>query len=502
MRLIFGFYTNLYLILEKIISMKTLYTIALLNICSFFAFAQQENWNNGGGNPSRNGFVSINGPTQDSVLWETNSGGLFGMPGYIEGNNYVTMRYYSGSYSPIECYDVTNGTLLWQRDITELTARSLPVGLRDDQIYAVKLTDNLSDTLYALDVATGNTLWTSNVTVAPNITASVTFAPNGDFFIERFYEMCRINHSTGEAIWQTDVIPQVLGHCELSVFGNTGYFVQLVDGLVSVSALDIETGLVKYSKALTDTHPGGPLQQCQIMVGNNGVIYAQKQADNITALEDDGESLNILWETEIFGSAPFSSTCIGADSNIYVPSFGKILKLDYQTGAKIDSSLGISSTPDLFQLRVSATQNNLIFATNGQNILYAFNTDLDILWTDVITGVNNSGATISANGLVAVSGANIIKVYTPSATTELEEHNRIFDFDFYPNPANNKLNIKFDKPNFIGSLYKIYDEAGRVMATGKFLNKSSVLDLGNFPTGNYLVKIGGNKKHTFKFIKE
>jgi hypothetical protein len=94
----------------------------------------------------------VDGPTIDSVLWQATSAGIFGMPVYIEGNKLVTMRFISPTNAPIVCYDLTDGTLLWEKEITGSTAKSLPVGVRDNQVYAIRSTDNLVDSLYAFDL--------------------------------------------------------------------------------------------------------------------------------------------------------------------------------------------------------------------------------------------------------------------------------------------------------------------------------------------------------------
>jgi len=98
---------------------------------SFQATAQTTGWNNGGGNWQKNGFVQVNTPITDSVLWQINSPGANGMPLFIEGNYLVTMRFFSLTNAPVECYDLSTGALRWSVDVTNGGGRSLPVGLRD-----------------------------------------------------------------------------------------------------------------------------------------------------------------------------------------------------------------------------------------------------------------------------------------------------------------------------------------------------------------------------------
>ena len=49
-----------------------LISITMLSLISFAQFNNQKtftDWNNGGGNPQRNGLSDLNGPTTDSLLW-------------------------------------------------------------------------------------------------------------------------------------------------------------------------------------------------------------------------------------------------------------------------------------------------------------------------------------------------------------------------------------------------------------------------------------------------
>ena len=57
------------------------------------------------------------------------------------------------------------------------------------------------------------------------------------------------------------------------------------------------------------------------------------------------------------------------------------------------------ANPELFQLRVSASANGVIYATTGESNIYAYNLDLQELWTDAIANVNTSGVAIGLNGL-------------------------------------------------------------------------------------------------------
>jgi outer membrane protein assembly factor BamB len=481
--------------------MNTALLRILLSILPFTVFSQASDWNNGGGNPSRNALALVNGPLTDSVLWQDTPAGLFGMPGYIEGNKLVTMRFLSMTNAPIVCYDLLTGEQLWQIEITGLAGRSLPVGFRDNQVYAVRFTESLHDSIYAFSADDGSKVWTADVTVCPYITASTTFASNGDLLIEGYFQMYRIDHLTGHKIWQAPVLSFVLGACEMSVYNNTGYTLEQIGGVAYLWAIDLDTGEKKYSHRLNDTHPGGGLQQAPFMVGSDGTIYVQKQGDNVSAFTDTGTELKLDWETEIFGNAPFSQMCVGPDGSVYAPSDGRIIRLNPSDGQIMNTSAVICNNSELFQLRLSATYNDLIFATNGENRIYAFSQELTEVWSDNIPNLNTCGAVIGSNGLVAVSGANIIKVYTPENYAGESEKIESDDLTIYPNPAVSLIHLQASE-NEIRASYAIIDLSGKVMRSGQLASESTTVDLSGLPSGNYILLFAGKKEGFYKIIKQ
>jgi len=481
--------------------MKKVLLWSVLIIVGLSAYSQVSDWNNGGGNPGRNALAPINGPLTDSILWQDTPDGYFGMPGYIEGNKLVTMRFLDMDNAPVVCYDLVTGELLWEIEITGMAGRSLPVGFRDNQVYAVRYTESLHDTLYAFSADDGSKIWTAEVTVCPYITASACFASNGDLFIEGYFNMYRIDHQTGQMIWQTPVLPFVMGACEMSVFGNTGYTLEQIGGVAYLWAIDIESGQKKYSHVITETHPGGGLPQVPLMVGPDGTIYVQKQGDNVSAFTDTGTGLVLEWETEIFGNAPFSQMCVGPDGSVYAPSNGTVIRIDPEDGQIVSTSAVICNNPDLFQLRLSATYNDLIFATNGENRVYAFTPDLTEVWSDYVPNLNTCGAVIGSNGLVAVSGSNIIKVYTPANYVSEEEYRDPDGLAVYPNPAISRIHLQVSE-KYIGSEYVMIGLLGQAVRSGQLASENTTIDLTGLPSGIYVLRLAKDKSRDFKIVKQ
>jgi outer membrane protein assembly factor BamB len=473
----------------------------LFVLMSISALVKGQNtaWNNIGGNWGKNGYVDVAGPTTDSVLWETTSSGLFGTPIYIEGNYLVTMRFQSTTYAPVECFDLTTGNLLWSVDITNSTGRSLPVGLRDSRVFVMRYTESQNDSLYALNVSDGSHIWTSNVNVATYITESGVFDSIGNFYIYGNLKTYKINPANGQMVWQTSTAPLASGSGEMSInqSNNTGYTLENTNGISYVWAIDLFNGNKKYSHVVNELQPGGNLPQSALMVGNNGVIYVHLTEDNVAALSDDGTQLNLLWQTEIYGNCSFSTMCVGSDGSIYAPSDGKIIRLNPLTGIIVDSSASITQG-GFYSPRISATNNNIIYATNGEDGVYAFDLSLNMLWSDVLNFTNTSGVCFSANGLAAVSGSNKIRVYTPAITTGTSEINHVL-VRVYPNPTTSYFVV--DAGNeIIGYEYALMDAKGQIIKTG-LVSEKSIIQMETFPPGVYFLRINGLNQ-TFKMIKQ
>jgi polyhydroxybutyrate depolymerase len=71
----------------------------------------------------------------------------------------------------------------------------------------------------------------------------------------------------------------------------------------------------------------------------------------------------------------------------------------------------------------------------------------------------------------------------------------------YPNPANSQINVKADA-TLLGSVYTVYDNAGKSVLLGKINTENTAIELSTLPGGIYLFSVGDNLKQTLKIIKE
>jgi len=465
--------------------MKTFLTGIALLIASN-GFAQLSGWNNTGGNSRLNGYVDVAGPTEDSLLWQAQSNGAFATPFFIEGDYVVTMRFMSLTNAPVECYNLMTGELLWSADVTNNAGRSLPVGLRDGRLFVVRLTESPNDTLYALNVNDGSFLYTAPFTVMPYITETAAFDSIGNFYIGGDLVTYKMDPTNGELIWQTPTVEMSSGSGEMAInnLNNTGYTVESLNGLSYLWATDLSSGLKKYEHLVEDLQPGGNVPQSALMVGNNGIIYVHLTEDNIAAFTDDGTQLNLLWQTEITGNSPFSLLCSGEDGSVYAPSDGGIIRLNGLTGEIMNVSESITQGGYFFP-RLTATNNGIIYATNGESYVYAFDSELNILWSNYLPNNNTSGVCIAPNGIAVVGGQNVIQAYVPSVVNSVVD---VVDdgFEVYPNPTQSVLFVKCSSKQ-MGKEYSIHDCTGRVVHTGFLQQIVSTIHLPQLSPGVYML---------------
>jgi hypothetical protein len=89
-----------------------------------------------------------------------------------------------------------------------------------------------------------------------------------------------------------------------------------------------------------------------------------------------------------------------------------------------------------------------------------------------------SGSTV---GLNEVSQSNLLKVF--------------------PNPAQSVINVNLDA-KLVGSEFKIYDNLGKSVKTGKINSVNTTIEINDLSGGIYIFNLGGNMNQTFKVIKE
>jgi outer membrane protein assembly factor BamB len=445
----------------------------LLSILLIASAVSAGEWVTGGGNPWRSGLSDECGPLGPGDLaWQGTVSGIFGAPIYIRENKLVTMRFQTINYAPIVCHDLVTGETLWTRDFPGTNSRSLPIGFRDGRVYAINFQESQHDTLYALDAGTGEILWRSAVQVWMSITESATFADDGDLIVTASdFKLARVDCSTGDTVWTTDRVWPVTGSADACVYDSTVYAYTGDIGSLFINAWDLATGRWKYKTRLVDTHPGGPMPQSAPMVGDDGTVYAHKPGDNITALEDTGDSLRVLWTHEVSGDSyrysVFSHFAVGPDRSVYCASNGRIQRLDPDSGVCLDSSPVIQDPSSIyFGVRMAIGADSIVYLTAGPNnsALYALSRDLQVLWADSLNNMNTSGPAIG-NGYLAVSGSGTdLRVYRNAVDVQEMEPVAAQPFPLRAVAGVGGTRLRFANPVSGAVPVSVFDAAGRLLA--------------------------------------
>lgn len=82
----------------------------------------------------------------------------------------------------------------------------------------------------------------------------------------------------------------------------------------------------------------------------------------------------------------------------------------------------------------------------------------------------------------------------------LDDFNLSKDVTTFPNPTNELITVKIN-PILLGQTYKIIDQFGRQVLTGKLTSEISSININELLIGMYFLKIGEKENQTFKVMK-
>jgi outer membrane protein assembly factor BamB len=366
-----------------------------------------------GGNPARNGRSAAFGPTAPTLLWQGGSPTIYVHQPVIEGNIVVNDRtanpgdYANGSL--VEARNLTTGALLWTAslpsDFPDQNEHIQVMGMNNGQVYATRAANGHNNYIYALDALSGAVRWRSESLV--EVAYGLNFASNGDLIIGKLNALLRINATTGVQIWSVGRICPIDDTCGAAIFGDHGYIWQATLTGPQISVIDIKLGQKLYLGAPTN----GKLQETLPFVGPDGTVYAPRNQNNtsvdyLIAYTDTGTALVEKWRRSL-GYTPFGSFGVGPDGSVYSYSAQKeVLRLDPATGAILNRSIPLlTSFPLIPRMVIDAA--GILYVSNGgfnDGVLYSFNPDLTLRWSDNIHYLSLGGVALGQNGILVTSG--------------------------------------------------------------------------------------------------
>src|SRR5688572_27518071 len=224
-------------------------------------------WTNNGGNAQRNGISAEVGPIAADPLWNTGRSSVIAWQPMIVGQRVFLVRQTGfppggePNGSPVVCQDLDTGTELWFRHVPYVAGdwTTWILGTSNGLVYASRSGNgaSVSQIFYALDQATGSTVWTSVQPIDAGPYAGVVFAPNGDLVIGNASSVRRVSAADGSTVCSTPRICNVTSSCGPALFGDAVYVAEPAPGGNSIRKFDLATGASLYA---TPVMPGFTLQ--------------------------------------------------------------------------------------------------------------------------------------------------------------------------------------------------------------------------------------------------
>jgi outer membrane protein assembly factor BamB len=388
------------------------------------AAAHAQNWSNSGGNAGRNGLTGERGPDAADVLWSGGRPSIIAWQPVTEGEMVYMVRQTgfppepNSDESPVVAMDLATGAELWIRHIPFETGdwTTWIAGAKDGLVFACRGGNGSTSfaRVYALDGATGDTVWISEDDVSAGAYDGVVFAPDGDLLIGDFQRLTRIDFDTGETVWSVTRTCSVSSSCGAASSGEAVYIADAAGGGHVIKRMNLATGAMEYESPVM---AGFTLQNTP-MVGPDGKIFLSRTQNNplvdyFFAFEDSGGAITELWN-HAAGWTTTSEFCVGPDGSVYMmgPDF-RIQRRDGATGQLLDESVPVPA--DFLTPRMAADRAGRIYFSNGSfddGRFYSFDADLSPRWDVAVQNINIGAPAIGQEGALVVCGiGNDVRVY-------------------------------------------------------------------------------------------
>jgi hypothetical protein len=387
---------------------------ALLLLCAISA-SHAADWPNAGGNAGRNGQTPEVGPDAATVAWAGGRSSIIAWQPVIAGDRVFLVRQSSfppeQTGSPVIAMNLHTGAELWRRDLPANSGdwTTWIAGARDGRVYASRSGNGASvaAVMYALDAASGATIWTSQDTTRSGAYDGVVFADNGDLIVADFNNITRIRASDGTTAWRVSRVGSVSGQCGGCLHGDAFYIADAAPGGHVIRRYNASTGVFQYQSPVM---AGFTLQNTP-MVSQDGTVYLSRTQNNAAvdffyAINDDGAAMTIRWSVPARWTV-VSEFAVAADGSVYMMAPGNVIKrLDAATGATLATSAAIVSDANA-QPRMAVDSSGRLFLCNGSfsnGRFYSFNADLSPRWDLAVPNSNIGSPAIGCDGTLVIAG--------------------------------------------------------------------------------------------------
>lgn len=378
--------------------------------------APAQDWTNSGGNAGRNGLTGLLGPDAADLAWSGGRQSVIAWQPVTDGATVYMVRQTDfppepdSDESPVVAMDIATGAELWFRDIPFESGdwTTWIAGARGGLVFACRGGNGSTSSapVYALDGATGDTVWISTDEVSSGAYDGVVFAPDGDLLIGDFRNLTRIDFDTGATVWSVPRTCSVSSSCGPASSGEAVYIADATSGGHIIKRLALATGALEYASPVMN---GFTLQNTP-MVGPEGRIFLSRTQNNpavdyFFAFEDTGAAIEELWNTEA-GWTTTSEFCVGPDGSVYMISRDSTIeRRDGQSGVLLDESASVAA--QFLSPRMAADRDGRVFFSNGSfndGRFFSFDADLTPRWDIAVRNINIGAPAIAADGTLIVCG--------------------------------------------------------------------------------------------------
>ncbi len=210
--------------------------------------------------------------------------------------------------------------------------------------------------------------------------------------------------------------------------------------------------------------------------------------------------MNPLWVNAYPGEVSFGTTSLDFN-NTGIVAVGSLKgSIDFGNGQIFNSPTITNS----FYLNIDTSGIALsAFAIGGNGKFYGISTTINQSFVVIGNIVNTTdmdpGTPVYS---LNISAANFFTaVYHSTLPTLMSEGENRSGISIFPNPSKNVFNLKVNS-GFVGSIYSCYDFTGKIIKEGKIENENSIIQLGDFSSGIYFLRIKGAETQTIKLMKE
>jgi len=391
--------------------------LSLLVLALAAPLAAAGDWTNNGGNAGRNGLSDEVGPLAADPLWNGGRSSIIAWQPMIAGRRVFSVRQTGfppagePNGSPVVCQDLDTGAELWFRHVPYVAGdwTTFLLGTSNGLVYAGRSGNgaSVSQSFYALDQTSGNTVWTSDEPIDAGPYDGICFAANGDLVIGNAASVRRVSAVDGSTLWDVPRVCNVTSSCGIALSASAVYVAEPAPGGNWIRKLDLATGQTLYN---TVVMPGFTSQNTPF-VGPDGTVYLSRTqnnpaVDHFYAFSDSGTSLALRWDAEAGWSTTSEFGC-APDGTVYMLDRDyRIRAYDSNTGdlehVSVDPIASGSAAPHM-----AVDRSGKLFVSNGgfaNGRLYSFNPDLSLRWSFAVQNINQGGPALGEDGTLVVTG--------------------------------------------------------------------------------------------------